>query len=128
MPENSGKFMVSTKEKSNAKKLAIHMPRFGPCLCPRDSEGVRATPRRETPKLCFALRCKTGVPETAPGTWRKIEGQHDSQRAPGLTKIQSREAILKKSSLQDGMKISIERMKFSFRAPLWPQKKKGLGL
>ena len=50
-----------------------------------------------------------------------------SQRAPGLKTCQSREAIVKKSSVQYRMKFSIENG-FSFRAPLWLQKKQGPGL
>ena len=46
-----------------------------------------------------------------------------TQRAPGLKNfnLESREAILKKSSFQYGMNFQ-SRMKFSFRALLWPQK------
>ena len=45
----------------------------------------------------------------------------DKPRGPQDWKIQSREAKLKKSSFQYGMKFQ-SRMKFSFQAPLWPQK------
>ena len=41
---------------------------------------------------------------------------------PKIEKIQSREALLKKSSFEYGMKFQ-SRMVFPFRAPLWPQKK-----
>ena len=52
---------------------------------------------------------------------------HGTQRAPGLKKIQSRQAILKKSSFQYGMKFSIENG-FFIQGPSLAAEKQGLGL
>ena len=57
----------------------------------------------------------------------KVTEINSPQRAPGLKKIQSREAILKKSSFQYGMKFSIENG-FFIPGPSLAAEKQGLGL